>query len=194
MSRVRSETSIAGVQGGYAALDSGLLIPQDHIPNIPFANLPPVRNYWPTTIIKDDTQVATGATTYQDETDLQFSVTTDSVWDFNYMVLFFADNEEDAKMRIVAPILLGWWRANGSDTTVNNGFVEEAARVESVANTTDMLVGGGSMSLVRTLYIQAMMQFSGNGTVKLQFASNQVQQGNEPSIVIGSRLRARRLV
>jgi hypothetical protein len=194
-SRFTVEHRPAGLPGSYAPLDSGLLVPQAYVPNVPLANIPPAETYWPIVIVKSADQTSTVDTTYVDESELQFSVTTDSIWQFDWMLINSPDGEEDMKLRIVAPITLGWFRYVGSDNTANSDVSASfGVRLESVANSGDVLFGGGSSTINRMIFIQAMMQFSGSGTVKFQFASNEVQQSNEPIIRAGSRLRARQLL
>jgi hypothetical protein len=182
-----------GVIGGYAPLDSGLLIPTAYLPVIPASKTPAEVEAWDQYKVKSTDQSVTNSTTLTDDSELSFQVGSAETWYFEVVILYSSDATGDFKFvgAITAGDMLGWYRLIGTDNTANAVGTITASKYNGVA-TFGTALGGGSTTIIRTAFIEGMSRMNGGTTTfKMQFAQQTQTAGQSAVMRAGSILRAK---
>lgn len=148
---------------------------------------------WDYVIRKSSNQSVTNSTTLVDDTQLQFNVFTDQVWQFELVIVYVSDTTGDYKFALAAPISVAWHRSVGSDTTANAIAVSTGVRTASTTVTASTSLGGSGSTSKKLIFIEGMFVASGNGLFRYQFAQNVQTNGQNATTQTGSLLKAARI-
>lgn len=151
---------------------------------------------WDTILTKSSDQSVENSTTVVDETDLQLTVTAESCWLIEFLIVYSGTNATvDLKtdVQVTAGTMHGLYNAKGLSSS--NAAVDASTALNAAATSTTQVFGTDAGDLFRVAHITLSAKFTAGATVKFRFASNAAGgAGTFTRVRAGSLLRAKRIV